>query len=112
LTWVRDVAAPWIEGAVSTAWTWTVGVVDGFLTWIKDVAAPWINGQVRTVWEWFLKVPEWWETFINWLRGGEPQASIPAGGAPQMRAQVDAATLELMARLVQAEAGIEDFEGK
>lgn len=112
LTWVRDVAAPWIEGAVSTAWTWTVGIVDDFLTWIKDVAAPWINGQVRTVWEWFLKVPEWWETFINWLRGGEPQASMPAGGAPQMRAQVDAATLELMARLVQAEAGIEDFEGK
>jgi len=35
LTWVRDVAAPWIEGAVSTAWTWTVGVVDGFLPGLR-----------------------------------------------------------------------------
>src|SRR5690606_3592345 len=107
-----DVATPWIEGAVSTAWTWTVGVVDGFLTWIKDVATPWINGQVRTVWEWLLKVPEWWETVINWLRGGEPQASITAGGEPQKRAHVDAATMKSTARVVQAEAGIEDLECK
>ena len=44
--------AKWGKETVTTTWNWVSKHIDAFLTWVSEVAWPWIDNTVRTTWSW------------------------------------------------------------
>ena len=126
LDWLREVAWPWINRTVRTTWKWTI---EG-LEWLQNL----ISGKSEKEIEVLLDPAKTAEKFSESTKGAEFQLVAPPPstwdkvkdvfwsivnpvkdafkGVTDQTTQLSEREKQLIARMVQAEAELESFEGK